>query len=259
MSIPMMGVSAPRNKTAVIYALIDPRDRTAFYVGVTTRKLAARLSSHLNDGVILGIQNDRCSKIRDVHEAGSRIEIMELEVVPIASWAEAEKFWIEYLRSLGARLTNIGTGGPGASGAKQSAATKARRKAAAVGRKISHCHSGEIRKRAADATRHVIEVDGVRYLGIAAAARELGIGSSTLHYRLDVGLATRITPRKNDNVRTRKGGRKRAEEHHHSRPVVYLGVWYWGLTEVSMVFGVKVGTVYTWLRQGRVRYASDCA
>ena len=36
-----------------------------------------------------------------------------LEESPV-DWAEAEQFWIDYLRSMGARLTNLAKGGVGA-------------------------------------------------------------------------------------------------------------------------------------------------
>lgn len=98
-----------------IYGLIDPRDGHLRYVGRTKRRLPVRLNGH--------IQSARKAADRHVHSwirgillSGMKPEIILLEQSDADGWVEAEQFWIEYARSLGADLTNIAAGGLGALG-----------------------------------------------------------------------------------------------------------------------------------------------
>lgn len=113
MAIPNLNPILRDCKLANVYVLIDPRTNLPFYVGVTTRRLLCyRLSSHVNDAVHLKMRGDRYELIREICAAGLRPIIALLETVD-KDWPEAEQFWIEYLRFLGAKLTNIAIGGPG--------------------------------------------------------------------------------------------------------------------------------------------------
>jgi len=254
MPLPSVVPADQADKLVSIYALIDPRDQTPFYVGVTSKKPKVRLSSHLNDACYLEMKGGRYDIIRAIALSGHRAEIVELETVKLCNWVEGEQFWIEYLRFLGARLTNIGTGGPGGFGAKQTKETQLRRQASAKGRDMSPLHSPEIRERVATSLRHKIEIDGVVYSGIKAAAREIGVSYGALHYRLDVGLAKRITPRKNNNERKRKGGLPCGAKHWRSRPVTIDCKVYCSRTAVAVAFGVSQSVVGTWLVNGRAQY-----
>ncbi|MEI9995093.1 MAG: hypothetical protein WDM91_10895 [Rhizomicrobium sp.] len=239
-----------------IYALFDPRDYSAFYVGATTRAICRRFGSHVHDALHLQIQSPRCSRIRAIAADGKRPEAEALEVVPFEKWVEAEQFWIVLFKYLGAELTNRAIGGPGSSGTKQSPATQRRRSVAALGRDMSAVQTPAAREKAASALRHAIEVDGVRYSGIKVASSATGLAYSTLQYRLDVGLdAERLTPRKGDRRRSRKGGLPQGAAHPRSRPVIIADTAYWGIAGAARAIGVDVATVHRWLKVGRARYA----
>jgi hypothetical protein len=166
MGIPNLGAVGAQVKPVTVYVLVDPRDSSPFYVGVTTRGLGTRLSSHINDSVHLNMRGARYDVIRHIHECGVKTEIFDIETVPHDGWVEAEQFWIEYFRFIGANLTNAATGGPGATGTRQTSKTQEKRRAAAAGRDMSHLHTQEIRDAVMSSVRHRIVVDGVEYSGI---------------------------------------------------------------------------------------------
>jgi hypothetical protein len=206
MGLPILTASACVGKPVHIYALINPLDQTAFYVGATTRTLGLRLSSHRNDAVQLKMGSAKCDVIRVIEAQGRRAEIVELEVAPFDDWVAAEQFWIAYLKGLGASLTNRAIGGAGATGSRQTKDTQRHRSEAAQGRDMSALHTPDVRQKAVAGMRHAIIIDGVRYDGIAVAARALGISHSLVHRRVDLGQYQRLTPRKNGNVIKLKGG-----------------------------------------------------
>lgn len=103
---------ALRDKPVLIYGLIDPRNNELRYVGKTENNLLARLRSHVHRAVVerptLHVSRWLATMISD----GVRPEIMLLETVPIGGdWIEAECFWIEAMRALGCRMTNLTPGG----------------------------------------------------------------------------------------------------------------------------------------------------
>jgi hypothetical protein len=238
-----------------IYALIDPRDKTTFYVGATTRTLGLRLSSHRNDAVKLRIDTQKCDAIRTIEAAGERVQIAELETAH-EDWAEAEQFWIGYLRFLGSRLTNIASGGPGATGSRQTEQTRQRRRDAATGRDMSQAHAPVAREKAASKLRHAVLIDGVRYDGIAVAARALGISHSLVHRRIDLGTYQRLTRRKNGNVLKLKGMRS-GVDHPHSRPVEVDGVAYVSRLAACKALRISQSVMKTWILNGRAIFTDD--
>lgn len=238
MGLPSLTPSVCIGKSVQVYALIDPRSQTAFYVGATTRRLGQRLSSHRNDAIKLGIATKRCEVIRAIEADGHRAGIGELETVAFDEWVEAEQFWIGYLQSIGARLTNLAIGGAGATGSRQTAETQRRRSEAAKGRDMSIPHSPQARERAASRLRHVIVVDGVRFDGIAVAARALGISHGLVHRRVDLGQYQRVTPRKNGNTLKLKG-RPTGDDHHNSKPIEIDGVRYASMKAAMSSLGIS--------------------
>lgn len=185
------------------------------------------------------MRGPRCTVIRSIDDSLLRAEIIELEVVQADEWVTAEQFWIEYLRALGARLTNIGIGGPGALGFKQTKEAKLKRSLEAVVRDNSAIHRPEVREKAASRLRHTIIVDGVRFDGIAVAARALGISHSQVHRRVDLGRYQRVTPRKNGNVLTLKGGLPRGATHRNSKPVEIDGTLYPSMLDAMTKLGIS--------------------
>lgn len=97
-----------------IYALCNPITYECRYVGKTVN-LNKRFRMHCNP---------RESKLRSarwiksLHPLKPEMIVLE-EVPPGKDWAEAEQFWIAYMKVLGAKLTNITIGGKGCQGYKQ--------------------------------------------------------------------------------------------------------------------------------------------
>lgn len=97
-------------KNTTIYALIDPRDSQARYVGKTVQKISVRLAAHICHAKIA---HTKCARwICGLIDAGLRPDIQELEVVD-DDWQSAEQFWIAYFRYIGCELTNHTAGGDG--------------------------------------------------------------------------------------------------------------------------------------------------
>lgn len=87
-----------------IYALLDPRTNEVRYVG-KAKDPKLRYASHK---CVRGYSH-RANWIRSLQRCGYDPEMVILE--ESEDWAESESFWIEYLMSLGARLTNLSKGG----------------------------------------------------------------------------------------------------------------------------------------------------
>lgn len=87
-----------------IYALVDPRNNEVRYVG-KAKNPKLRYASHK---CVTG-NSYRANWIRSMQQCGHNPEMVILEEA--VDWVESELFWIDYLRSLGARLTNLSKGG----------------------------------------------------------------------------------------------------------------------------------------------------
>lgn len=252
MAIHSLNPSIRDCKPAIVYVLIDPRTNFPFYVGVTTRRPNVRLSSHVNDAVHLQMRGPRYEMIRSIHGAGHRTIIAPLETVE-RDWPEAERFWIEYLKFLGACLTNISDGGPGRTGLKTAESTREKMRKAAAGRDLTAFHSKEAREMAASKNRHLIEVNGQTYTGIKKAASALGIKYGKLQSMLDTGRAKRLTGAKVGFVRKRHG-RCRGACHPNRRSVKIDGVEYPTRRDAAAAKGVYQSTIARWLKSGRATY-----
>jgi hypothetical protein len=92
--------------TTYVYALLDPRDETVRYVGVTndpTRRLEQHRSAELTSRSIVGWT-------RGLAAIGLNIEMVVLAKVCGKVWERAERSWIRFFRSRG-RLYNVHPGG----------------------------------------------------------------------------------------------------------------------------------------------------
>lgn len=99
----------------LVYALLDPRSGEARYVGKTSGTLERRVANHIQQSPKRKLPSSNW--IRSLVGNGLRPSAIVLEAVPAGGdWIEAERFWIEYLRSLGARLLNLTHGGEGLAG-----------------------------------------------------------------------------------------------------------------------------------------------
>lgn len=94
-----------------IYGLVDPASSELRYVGKTAQRVSARLGGHIAAARAKGRKAPVYCWIRSLLDRSLRPEVILLDVVPSVEWEEAERFWIAYFRSLGARLTNLTAGG----------------------------------------------------------------------------------------------------------------------------------------------------
>lgn len=152
MAIPRLHAQT-EGRPALVYALVDPLNMEAFYVGVTTRAGSGRLGSHIFDARANPDRNERTKRLAGILASEKRPLLYDLETVQGPDWVEAEQFWIANLRFLGCQLTNQAIGGPGSTGSRQSATAKQRRKKAAAGRDMSHLHTPEMRELCASKLR----------------------------------------------------------------------------------------------------------
>lgn len=107
-----------------IYGMLDPRTKELRYVGKTAQSLEHRLRNHISRA---NLRSSRHSSrwIAGIIASGEVPDIFEIEILPdIADWQSAERFWIEYFKSIGCRLTNISTGGESRSGIPMTAEQK---------------------------------------------------------------------------------------------------------------------------------------
>jgi len=123
-------------RPTVIYALIDPVTSEARYVGKTNQILRIRFTSHLRDRR----PSRKRNWVQSVLSMGLEPKVEELEILSEEAtekdWQESERFWISYLRFIGADLTNLTDGGEGIHGL---VFTEDHR------RKIGDAHKGRIR------------------------------------------------------------------------------------------------------------------
>lgn len=92
-----------------VYALVDPTTNEARYVG-WSKSPSKRLAQHCRASTLRRDASYKGRWVAGLMERGVKPELIVLEDGP-DDWREAEQFWIAYLRSLGARLTNIQPGG----------------------------------------------------------------------------------------------------------------------------------------------------
>lgn len=98
----------PGTSTGCIYALVDPRDHTIFYVG-QTRDLDARKHTHFAGGHSVSGE-----KIKVIRRNGLVPLVTVLEAdVPAQMLLMAEQFWIGLLRRRGSPLLNVPQDGDG--------------------------------------------------------------------------------------------------------------------------------------------------
>lgn len=98
----------PERLTGCIYALVDPRDHTIFYVG-QTRDLDARQRTHFAGGHSVSGE-----KIKVIRRNGLLPLVVMLEAdVPYQMLLMAERFWIGLLRRRGSPLLNAPQDGDG--------------------------------------------------------------------------------------------------------------------------------------------------
>lgn len=88
----------------VVYALVDPRDNQAHYVGAT-EDVYQRFQAHINCAGNNAVKNAWISELR----AANKMVIMQMlqEVDGVEEARKREAYWIRHYRDLGMPLTNI--------------------------------------------------------------------------------------------------------------------------------------------------------
>jgi len=93
-----------------IYALIDPRNDSPFYIGSTNCLLENRLSSHLMESRLNITDNSRDhtklkrQRIRNIIKDGYKLLIIPLLVCPDSAAVKAERYIYKLVQSNGYRL-----------------------------------------------------------------------------------------------------------------------------------------------------------
>ena len=103
-----------------IYTLSNPVTGEVRYVGKTVKQLYSRLSSHINAAPKSSTHSARW--INGLLILGIKPEINLIESVNESDWELNEAYWIEQFKQWGFNLTNICSGGIGASGYKRTPA-----------------------------------------------------------------------------------------------------------------------------------------
>lgn len=132
-------------KPTQIYALLDPFTSEVRYVGKSV-DVKRRWYGHCHDNY--RNQTYSANWIRSLKPHRPHFIILET-VEHFSDWIEAEMFWIAYLRSLGANLTNLTLGGEGLNGFTPSKETIAKIRLKTIGQK----RNAEICKRMSDSAK----------------------------------------------------------------------------------------------------------
>ena len=94
-----------------IYALIDPRNDSIRYVGMTTITIEIRLDRHIR---CRNRNNNHKNKwIRKLISMGMTPSVVLIEIVGHSMWQKREMYWIDYCRKMGCNLVNATAGGDG--------------------------------------------------------------------------------------------------------------------------------------------------
>ena len=134
------------SKKVIVYCICDPATNEVRYVGRTTQELNRRASQH--NSTAKRKSNHRECWLNSILCSGAIPVYYVLDEVCLDNWVDAEKFWIEYLRFLGANLTNSTAGGDGITSYKHTEMSKEKMSKAQRGRK----HSEETKAKIAAAS-----------------------------------------------------------------------------------------------------------
>lgn len=127
---------------AYIYVLRDPDTLEIRYVGKTDN-LERRLSVHYADAIR---GHTHCNRwVRTLRDKGKRPVIEAVEQTTSDEWEERERYWIDYLRAQGCRLTNTAEGGAGGAG-PHTADARAKISQARRGMRFTQEHRNQLRK-----------------------------------------------------------------------------------------------------------------
>jgi hypothetical protein len=107
-----------------VYTIKDPRTGAIRYVGWTSKSLARRLNTHIQEAISKRARSYRAKWLLSLLSIGIRPVIEAIEHGNGDGWAEAERRWIAKFRADGARLVNATDGGEGTPGMRVSEKAK---------------------------------------------------------------------------------------------------------------------------------------
>lgn len=108
----MMSHNNSSNKISFIYALVCPIIKEIRYIGKTDN-LCSRYSYHLTTGLKYYPREYKYCWIKSLLNKGLKPDIIIIEGCDSSIWEDREKYWIEYFRGKGCKLTNLTDGGEG--------------------------------------------------------------------------------------------------------------------------------------------------
>lgn len=131
----------PNTLPTKIYWLVDTRTGVPFYCGKTIHGTDDRFSDHRYTAT----KFPKRPISRALLDCGENVRIDLMEVVPIdADWVQRECHWIATLRLINPQCVNVSAGGSGVAGLVHSPETRAKIRAAQLGRKMAPDHGAKI-------------------------------------------------------------------------------------------------------------------
>ncbi|MDP3767725.1 MAG: GIY-YIG nuclease family protein, partial [Dehalococcoidia bacterium] len=112
---------------AFIYVLVDPADDIPMYVGKTMRP-GMRQRRHVTERGQRPIHRWVAALLAE----GKEPELIIVERIDVAEWADRERAWVRHLRATGHASLNVACGGNGAPGVIPSPETRAKLRAATL-------------------------------------------------------------------------------------------------------------------------------
>jgi len=173
----------------IIYGLFDPRDGELRYIGKSEAGLKRRLAEHLMPSY-LATPSHKNSWIKGLLAEGVQpVGVVLQRLSTSAELCDAERYWITFFRAQGCRLTNMTDGGEGFGKRPVSAETRAKMRAAKLGKKQSPEH---IAKRIAPRIGRPLSAEhrascsaAAKRRGISAATRAAAIAAATGRVRTE--------------------------------------------------------------------------
>lgn len=89
-------------KATYIYALIDPKNNQAKYIGQTSWAIKHRFAQHLKSSQ----NSEKKAWIDSLLSEGYMPEMIVIDICRYNAWPKQEAFWISYFRFMGAELFN---------------------------------------------------------------------------------------------------------------------------------------------------------
>lgn len=96
--------------TTFIYGLIDPRTNQLRYIG-KANDIQKRLYAHYKDATCKNTYKSQW--LKGLFKENKKPKVIIIEEVPKKCWQKYEKYWIEYYKNKGCKLTNGTNGGDG--------------------------------------------------------------------------------------------------------------------------------------------------